>query len=195
MTEPIKSAFDRAMEKVEKLEKASREEMEREQYLRQGNILAARYLRGEIEDLAAELSRHDSRLRGYLLRGALDTLLANIGLPRDARAKGSAGKAIQGMTALRKGDRGARESLEQMQQLFTYYEKTLEQMYGNFKRDFEARLGEARRALERQTGTAVKVDVERHPEFQEQWRRARASIDMQYEAALEDLKRRILPGG
>lgn len=188
----VKSAFEKAMEKVEKLEKASPEELRRMEFIPQGNAIAARYLRSEFTDILAEFSRHDAEVRVYLIDGALETLLRNICLPRDTHTKQTSSKAMEGILALKQNKEPARGIVEQIEHLFTYYEGALQQAFARLKEEFEAKLGETRKAMEHQLGARVRIDVERQPQFQEEWRKARVGLDAQYEKVLEEHKQRLL---
>lgn len=187
----LKSAFEKAMEKVKDLEKASPEELQRLELVPKGEAIAARFLRGEIADLPAELAGRDNKSRPYLLEGALDTLLRNVCLPRDSRTKSTNAQAIQGVLALKKNSRRVKESFDQIEHLFTYYEAAVRQTYDRLKQDFEAKLADAKKAMEQQHGGQVRMDVDRHPQFQEELRRALSALDLQYEQVLEEHKQRI----
>jgi len=191
MSEEIKSALEKALERAERLGKASKEELRRLEAVPLGNAIAARYLRGEVADLQAEISKHGAETSPFLVEGLLDTFLKNINLPQSAAAKGTNAKAMQGVIALEGAKGPVREIFSQMEQLFNYYEKSLQQAFLRLKEDFEAKLGDAKRAMEAQTGTPVSLDVERHPQFQEEWRRARAQLDSQYGGVLEQHKQRL----
>jgi predicted secreted hydrolase len=56
--------------------------------------------------------------------------------------------------------------------------------------DFEAKV---QQALKQQMGTAVgfKVDVEKQPQFREEWRKLVAKLDQQYERVLAELKQEL----
>ncbi|MBI2917688.1 MAG: hypothetical protein HYY01_06805 [Chloroflexi bacterium] len=188
----LKSAFEKAMEKVKDLEKASPEDMRRLELVPKGETMAARFLRDDIADLAADLAGHpDVSGRRYLTEGAQDALLRNICLPRDSRTKTTNAKAIQGVLALKKNSRRVKESFEQVEHLFTYYEAAVRQTYDRMKQEFEAKFAETRKAMEQQYGGQVRMDVERHPQFQEELRRAMGALDQQYEKVLEEHKQRI----
>ncbi len=187
----LKSAFEKAMEKVKDLEKASPEELRRLEWVPKGGTIAAKYLRGDVSDLQPELARHETGVRGFLLEGALDTLLSNITLPRDGRAKNTSAKAMQGVLALKKNPKRVKESFDQVEHLFTYYEAAVEQAYTRLKQDFEAKMADAKKAMEKQYGGPVKMDVERHPQFQDEWLRTVTALDSQYERVLDEHKQRI----
>jgi hypothetical protein len=62
---------------------ASSEELEGNKYFLKGNTIAIVYLKGKVDDLPAEIYRHDTSYWPYLTRGVLETLVRNISIPRD----------------------------------------------------------------------------------------------------------------
>ena len=65
----IKSALEIAMEKVEKLGKATDEERLKWKYIPEGGKLAARYLKQGC-NLVVELSQYQENVRKYIIDGA-----------------------------------------------------------------------------------------------------------------------------
>ena len=101
MTE-MKSAWEKAMEKVEKLGKPSEEELKQLEYFPAGNKLAARYLQEENYDLDAELTKYKgSGVRQYVIQGAQEIFLRNISLPRDEKSKQAVLRAMKGIKVLK----------------------------------------------------------------------------------------------
>ena len=188
----IRSAFEIAMEKAGKIEKASPEALRRMEYGPQGSAIAARYLRGEVKDLSGELARHDSSVAGYLIAGMQETLLRNVCLPRDPATQQASTRAMEGVLVLKGNSGSARQVFDQIQHLFAYYDGAVQQAYTQLKSDFEARLGDARKAMELQMGAGVRLDLERIPQFQEEWSRARAALEVQYERVLEEHKQALV---
>lgn len=194
MGDEIKSALEKALERAERLGKATPEELRRMEYVPRGNALAARFLRQEVTDLKAELARQEASIQPYIRRGVLETLVRNLTLPRALGDRERNAKAIEGLRALQGERPGAAQILEQVQHIFAYYEGALQQAYPQFKREFEARLGEADQEtlarLRAQMGG--RIDVERHPQFQDEWRRYRSGLDAQYDKALEEQRQQLL---
>jgi len=81
MGEEIKSALEIAMEKVDKLGEATEEERLKWKYVPEGEKLAARYLKQNL-NLLAELSQYEEKARKHVTEGAQDILVRNINLPR-----------------------------------------------------------------------------------------------------------------
>ncbi len=190
----IKSAFELAMEKAERLSKASQEELARWQYYPEGERIAARYLRNECH-LAAELGRYGSNERDYVSRGAEEILLRNIDLPKNDLAKGKNRKAMEGIKLL-KSDRAIVENVySKMRRLFSHYEQEGEQqkrqVYESLKGDFESKLQQAAQQQQLGLSAGIRVDVERQPQFQEEWRKTLVQLDSQYYKLLDEYKQEI----
>jgi len=189
----MKSAFERAMERADKLGALSPEELKRLDSLPKGNLIAARYLREENFDLDAEvLKLKGSGVRKYILEGAQEILLRNIALPRDNRSKQTARRALAGLQALKENKKAVSAIVARLEQLFNYYEQARQQTFNQLKQDFEARFDERTRGLDKRLlGGKPRINVEGQPEFQEEWYRAQANLDQQYEKALEEQRREI----
>jgi hypothetical protein len=82
-----------------------------------------------------------------------------------------------------------------LRRVFSHYEKEGEQQrrqtYEAVKRDFEGKLMQA---SQQQPGAAPppKVNVDSHPQFQQEWRRVLAQLDSQYLKLLDEYKKEIL---
>jgi len=186
----LKSAFEIAMERAKRLGEASQEEVKKGNLVPQGERLAARYLRGEC-NLIAELSKYDEEARGYVAEGAKGILLRNIDLPRNDLAKEINRSVMEGIKAL-KADKGGVENVySKIRRLFKHYEEEGEQQrsqaYEMLKGEFQRNLQQAAQ----QGGLSGRVEVERHPQFQEQWRRTLAQLDSQYQRLLEECKQEL----
>ena len=186
----LKSAFEIAMERAKRLGEASQEEVKKGNLVPQGERLAARYLRGEC-NLIAELSKYDEEARGYVAEGAKGILLRNIDLPRNDLAKEINRTVMEGIKAL-KADKGGVENVySKIRRLFKHYEEEGEQQrsqaYEMLKGEFQRNLQQAAQ----QGGLSGRVEVERHPQFQEQWRRTLAQLDSQYQRLLEECKQEL----
>ncbi len=90
----MKSAFDRAMERAERLGKASEEDLERWRYHPEGERLASKYLEDEC-DLVAEISEYDEKMQQHVVEGAQKVLVRCIDLPRSDHVKRMSKKAME----------------------------------------------------------------------------------------------------
>ncbi|HAV10166.1 MAG TPA: hypothetical protein DCX22_00900 [Dehalococcoidia bacterium] len=189
----MKSAFERAMEKVEKMGKATDEELKRLEYVPIGSALAARYLREEKFDLAGELNKYtDENVRKHVVNGMQEALLHNITLPKDDMSKKTTNKAISGLKLTKKSKNQLDALLDRISSLITYYEQARQQAFNQFKSAFESKLPELTRAMQQQAQkSGIPIETQVQLQFQEQWRRASSELDGQYEKVLEEHKQQI----
>ena len=184
----IKSALEIAMEKVGKLEKATDEERLDWKYVPEGEKLAASYLKEDC-NLAVELGRYEEKARRYIIKGAVNILVRNIKLHKNDLAKRNNRRAMEGLKSL-KTDKVAVENVySKLRQVFCHYveqgEQQRKQAYETLKTEFEAKV---QQAMQQQLGlnTGIKIDVEKQPQFQEEWRQMQTRLDSQYHKLLDD---------
>jgi len=197
MDDTIKSARELAMEKVEKLGEPTEEERLRWKYVPQGEQLAAKYLK-EGSNLVAELSQHPERVRKYIVEGAAEILTRNISLPRNDVIKNNNRKAMDGLKVLKSNKVGVENIYSRIRHLFNHYaeqgEQQRKQAYQSLKGEFEVKL---RQAVQQQLGSiaGMRIDVERLPQFQQEWRKLQSQLDSQYIVMLEEYKRELSATG
>ena len=189
----IKSAREIAMEKVEKLGKATDEERLKWKYIPEGEKLAARYLKQDC-NLVVELGQYQENVRKYIIEGAEDILVRNINLPKDDLAKRKNRQAMDGLKTLKSDKISVENVYSKLRRIFEHYmgegEQQRKQAYESLKTEFEARIQEA---AQQQLGSLVgiRIDVERQPQFQEEWRKIQAQLDSQYVMLLDEYKREL----
>jgi len=189
----IKSARQIALEKVEELGEATDEERLRWKYVPEGEKLAARYLKQNM-NLAAELGKYEERVVNYIKEGATDILLRNINLPQNDLARKNNKKAMEGLKILKKDKIGVENIFSKMRNIFSHYaeqgEQQRRQVYTQLKAEFETKV---QQAIQQQLGSMVgiKINVERQPQFQEEWRRLLAQLDSQYLMLLNQYKQEL----
>jgi hypothetical protein len=189
----IKSALEIAMEKVEKMGRATDEERLRWEYIPEGEKLGAMYL-AQDSNLVVELNKFEENARRYVIEGAEDILIRNIKLPQDDRDNKKNKQAMDGLKHLKSDKVGVENVYSKVRRIFEHYkeqgEQQKKQAYESLKAEFEARL---REAAQQQLGSLAgfKIDVERQPQFQEQWRNTQSQMDSQYTMLLDEYKREL----
>ena len=189
----IKSALEIAMEKVAKLGTATEEERLGWKYLPEGETLAARYLKQEV-NLVAELGQYEENIKRYVLAGAAGVLIRNISLPKDDWAKKTNRKSMDGLKVLKSDKVGVENVYTKIRRIFNHYtepgEQQRKQAYAALKADFEDKM---RKAVQQQMGSLVefKIDAERQPQFQEEWRKVQTRLDSQYLAHLVEYQHEL----
>lgn len=189
----MKSAFERAMERAERLGKASEEDLKKWKYLPEGEKLAAKYLKEEY-DIPTEVNKFDEKVRKYVVEGAQGVFIRYIDLPRNDMVKKRNKKVMEAIKELKRDKVGIENVYTKMRRVFSHYEKEGEQQrrqtYESMKRDFESKLMQA---AQQQLGSSPppRINVESHPQFQQEWRRILAQLDSQYLRLLDEYKKEI----
>jgi hypothetical protein len=194
MADEIKSASEIAREKIEKLGQPTEEERLRWKYTPEGERFAAKYLADNV-NLATELAKFEEKARPFVVAGAQEILLRNLGLPRNDSAKRNSKKAMDGLRALKNDKVRIENVYSRMRRIFDHYagqgEMQRKQAYESLKLDFEAKV---QQALKQQIGAAagLKIDIESQPQFREEWRKLLGQLDSQYERLLRELKQELM---
>jgi len=189
----MKSAWEKAMEKVEKLGKLSEEDIKHLEYQPAGNKLAAKYLQEVDYNLDAELTKYKGTgVRKYVLQGAQEIFLCSIFLPKNESDLQTIKRAMAGLRLLKENRNLLDTVIDRITNLLNYYGQARQQTYLQFKKDFEAKLRETNQAMQQQVGAKVHIEPEQHPQFMEEWRRINSQLDAQYEKVLEEHKQQIL---
>lgn len=190
----IRSAFEIAMEKAEKLGEATEEERLKWKCVPEGEKLATRYIK-QGSNLVAELSQYEEKVKKYVIQGLADILIRNIDLPGSNIAKRKNKRVMDGLKVI-KGDKVSVENVySKMRRIFDHYvgqgEQQRSQAYESLKADFEAKLKQ--QALQQQLDSFIgfKIDVERQPQFQEEWQRLKIQLDSQYLKLLNEYKQEL----
>jgi hypothetical protein len=189
----IRSAREIAMEKVEKLGEVTDEERLRWKYVPEGEKLAAKYLKQNL-NLVAELGKYDEKVVSYTKEGASEILVRNINLPKNDLARKNNKRAMEGLKTIKKDKIGVENIFSKMRNIFNHYieqgEQQRKQAYEQLKAEFAAKV---QQAMQQQLGSVagVKIDIERQPQFQEEWRKVLAQLDSQYLSLLNEYKQEL----
>ena len=183
----IKSAFEKALEKAERLEKLSPEEMRErkgEEYAPIGRALADRYLgHGYGELLGEEANKHSGEERGIVTRAALSRLVEAMELGNYEIIQ----RAMEGILVL-KGKEKVGEVEDQIKSLFDGYKQAEKERYEEEKGEIERK----ERGLLHQLRISGSAVVEINLEASETWEEICQELYSQYDKILEDLKVQLL---
>ncbi|HEY91903.1 MAG TPA: hypothetical protein G4O07_08740 [Dehalococcoidia bacterium] len=189
----IKSAREIAMEKLAKIEEATDEERLQWKYVPKGNELAVKYLRDDC-NLVAELAGYSENERKYVVQGASEVLLRGISLPRNDADRRTNKHVMDGIKLI-KSDKSAVENVySRIRQIFNHYTEhgaqQRSQAFESLKAQFEAKM---QQAVQQQMGNAagVRIDVERHPQFHEEWRKMQLQLETPYLQNLEEYRHEL----
>jgi hypothetical protein len=189
----IKSAAEIAREKLEKLGEVTEDERLKWKYVPEGEKLAARYIKEDC-NLVNELSKYEEKAKKYVTQSASDILIRNINLPRNDIAQKTNKKAMEGLKTI-KSDKVAVENVfSKIRHVLDHYvqqgAQQKKQAYESLKAEFESRI---QQAIQQQMGinAQMKVDIERQPQFQEEWMKLQAQLDSQYVKLLDEYKQEL----
>jgi len=185
----IKSAWEIAQEKLAGMEAITDEERRRWKYVPEGERLAARYLKE-----GGQLASYPADARRYVVAGISAVLVRNISLPKDEAARRSNKRAMEGLKAVKADKLAVENVFSKMRRVFDHYneqgQQQKRQAYESLKAEFAARL---QQAMRQQVGPLMNmaIDVERQPQFQEQWRQMQAQMDAQYIKLVDEYKQEL----
>jgi hypothetical protein len=192
MPDEMKSAYDRAMERIKSLEEPSKEEVLTWKYVPEGQKLAVRFLKEEF-NLASEMGKFKDEARRYVAKGAEEVLLRNIVLPVHDIAKKNNKKAMDAVKSIKKDKTAVENVFTKMRRVFDHYsgegEQQRKQAYEMLKQDFQVKLQQAMRQQGIPPGT--KINIESQPQFQEEWHLTQSQMDAQYNQLLDEYKAEI----
>ena len=192
----IKSAFEIAMEKIAKIEDATPEERVKWKFGPQGEQLGAKYLKEDV-NLVSELNKFKESERKYVTRGVVEVLARGIDLPRNDAAKKINRKAMDGIKLIKKDKSGVENIYSKFRYVFNHYteqgEQQRRQAYEQVKVQFAAKL---QQAMQQQYGNNVRVNpnvnLETHPQFQEEWRHVLTQLEQQYINHLNEYRKELI---
>ena len=192
MAEEIKSTLEIALEKAEKIGKASKEELEFFQLKEEAQKLSAKFLRNEISDFENSLSEllkdKSPQQRKAIYQSIVDVFLKNIVLPKYEYQMDDVKKAFEGLKKIFKKVPEMSKVCQQLEALLREYIMHKEAIYNELLKRFNAGVSALEKALSDQLGTEVKVNVEEHPQFKEEWNKIKEKLDEEYGKQLEYLK-------
>jgi hypothetical protein len=190
----IKSAAEIAREKLEKIGEPTEAERLKWKYAPEGEKLAARYLKEDNVNLASEVKKFDEKAKQVIAAGITDILLRNIGLPRNEAARRTNKKAMDGLKALKNDKTAVENVFSRMRHVLDHFvqegARQKQQAYDSLKAEFEEKI---QQAVRQKTGVNAKfkVDVEKQPQFLDEWQRVQSQMDAQYVNLLDEYKKEL----
>ena len=101
---------------------------------------------------------------------------------------------MDGLKTLKSDKVGMENVYSQIRNIFNHYTEQGEQQrkeaYESLKAEFEAKV---QQQVQQQLGSLmqVKIDVEKQPQFQQEWRKIQTQLDSQYLSHLNEYKREL----
>ncbi|WP_038057917.1 hypothetical protein [Thermodesulfobacterium hydrogeniphilum] len=192
MGDEIRSTLEIALEKAEKIGKASKEELEVLKLQEEAQRLTAKFLREDFPEFEKEihklLENKTSQQKKAVLKSIIGVFLKNIVLPYTQYQLDDAKKALEGLKLLFKKIPDISRLCQEIEKLLNEYYLHKETIYNELSKRFSAGIEALEQALSNQMGTEVKINVEEHPQFKEEWNKIKEKLDEEYGKQLEYLK-------
>lgn len=196
MGEEIKSALEIALEKAEKIGKASKEELDLERQKERALSLVGKFLKGESQNFKEEVESFLKELpeknKKKLLKVIIEALLKNLVLPREEYHLKELKEILKVLNSLLTNIPQVNKIFQETEKMLTEYYKQKSAIYQELVKRFSASLSALEKAFSEQVGAEVKLSPEAHPQFQEEWRKIRDHLDGEYLRQLEYIKALIL---
>jgi hypothetical protein len=184
----IKSTLEKVLERAASMGRASQEEIQAEEKVREGMRMAAEYLQeNEIDFSRARETTGDAAL---ILKGVIQVFLRNIALPRDDNQQ-RAERAMQGLLDLNKGSGDLMTICKEMKSILNHYQQHKKEVRRQVEDAFRQQMEHALANQTGQKGLGMKVDPVLHPKFQEEWSRIKTDLNSQYNETLEQHKKLV----
>jgi hypothetical protein len=188
----MKSAWQIAMEKADKLGKVSPDELNSIKYVPEGNRLASQYLMDAKSDLAAELAKFPAEdTAKFVRKGIEEILLRNITLPHNDEDTRRTKRSMDGLRVIKDNKKQLESVFGLINNLVNQYNMALQQTYAEFKKKAESMIQQSAGAIRGQRGDQMSVEQKLQLQLQEEWRQIHSELDSQYEKALEEHKQKI----
>jgi hypothetical protein len=192
MADEIKSTLEIALEKAEKIGKASKEELELLQLKEEAQRLSGKFLRDDLPDFEEKiveiLKNKNPQQKKVIYQGIVDVFLKNIVLPHYEYQIDNNKKAIEGLKKIFKNVPEISKICQQLEILIKEYYRHKEAIYNELLKRFNTGVEALEKALSDQLGAEVKVNIEEHPQFKEEWNKIKEKLDEEYGKQLEYFK-------
>jgi hypothetical protein len=186
----IRSAKEIALDRLKDLGDITEEDRLRWKYVPAGEKLAQRYLFEHL-DLDTELQNFDEKQLPFVKRGMTQILLVNLDLPRNETVAKRNNKIMEAIMETKEDKESVAEALGQLQRIFEHYatmgEGQKTQAKKALKNKFEQSLRQALKAQGKEING--QLDVEQYPQFQEEWRKTLAQLELQYISSVDEIKK------
>ncbi|MCX6004803.1 MAG: hypothetical protein NT082_03940 [Chloroflexi bacterium] len=188
----MKSAWQIAMEKADKLGKASPDELNKIKYEPEGNRIASLYLQDDKYDLAGELAKNAvNDAAAHIKKGIEEILLRNIALPHNEEDMRRTTRSMTGLKILKENKKQLESLFGLVNTLLNQYQVALQQTYAEFKKKAESAIQQTARSMGGAGGNQAALEQKLQFQLQEEWRQISSELDAQYDRALDEHKQKI----
>ena len=191
----IKSTMELVLERAARMGKATSEEIEQDEAIKEGMHLIVPYLDGKGEPPSKLLADQEPARQTAIRLGMARTLLRNLFLPRDEHGQERTEQAARGLLDLAGGAGDIVSICQDMQHIIGQYRQHREQLRGQLEEQIRMQYEQAMAQQMGGQAGELNIDPTMQPKFKEEWARVEAELDAQYNQALnqhrEQLKQRL----
>ncbi len=186
----IKSAFEIAMERINKMSDATDSEKLKWKFVPEGKDLAMKYLKGEasLEDGLAGRSGEEA---DFIKEGIVEVLADQIILPNNDKISPQFTKALDGIVSIKEEKAMAQQVAGAINQLMDHFvtqgAEQRKQAADMLKETFAGKLKAAATQKRLAIDTSA-LNVEALPQYQEEYSKVVQQINEQYQLQLNELK-------
>jgi len=184
----IKSTLEKVLARADAMGRASQEEIEAEEHLKEGMRLAADYLQEKEVDLSGGMAATTGS--DLFKKGLVQVFLRNISLPRNGDMQ-RAEKAMQGLLEFSQGSGDLASVFRDMKGILDHYQQHIKDVRRQVEEAFRQQMENALTQQTGQKGLGMKVDPSLHPKFQEEWSRVKSDLEEQYNQILQQHKQLV----
>jgi len=190
----IKSALELALEKTADL-KTDKSAVKKNMIIREGKVAVSGFLEdASRSDLHEKLQSYKGEELEWFKTGVVDTILANLTLPRLEADLNRLTPLSEALSLLSGSKEEVEGTFEQLNQLFSQYLSNLDQLEDALKKQYEPQLRQKEMKLRQQTGQDVQLRPEQDPEFMQILSEQLSRMDQQYNDVLKQAKEQIKQG-
>lgn len=186
----IKSTMEMVLARAEKLA-ATATKADNDEFIKKGMRIAAEYLSHQDIDLNQELQNHPEKDQQDIRKGMAKALLRNIVLPRDEDLKASGSFALKAIQGLGGNNSEIQTVCQELSQILDQYNQHKEQTTQQLEDAIRAQLEQQQIANE-QAGSHENINPAMHPQYQEEMSKMLASLNGQYNDAMDQRKSVLL---
>lgn len=193
MTE-IKSALELALERTKGIQ-GDKKTIQSNDLKNDGRRLASAYLSAtdstDEKAVVAKIKSLSGDEKLWFREGFFGVMVANLSLPSTEGFEDTTKQLEQGLAAVIKERKQISYLFQQVNQFFTQYLQSRDQLEAAVKQQYEPRLREKEKLLEQQMGTKVKLAHEQDQEYLSTLAKNYSQLEEQYSQALLQVKEQL----
>lgn len=183
----IRSTLDMVMERAARMAARAEDIPADQEIERRGMRLVADFLGGKISGLAEILGQEAPSDQMAVRKGMAKALIRNIVLPRDEALMAGSLTAIVGLLDLAGPASEVNDVCSELKQILEQYSQHKEQIKKQLEDAMRAQLTQKLQQQGISTDQTA-IDPTLHPQFREEWARAKSDLNAQYTQALDQRK-------